>query len=199
MESESSDPRASAEQAIAQIKRANDSPHVDELGPNTGAIDTDKQLETTSTSRWTALMGTLPGSSASDSILDAINGGCDPREKESAIRRCNSDEDLDFKGAAGSRFEGAFASAFAHLQVTETVRRDMIQLESMLAHHEELELLAANPDVDLAFIRARQRELTFEIDRIDAKYASADLIEFIVVSGKFIKALASALSDRTKP
>ena len=142
-----------------------------------------------------ALITTLP-----TDLFDApqYQYSCSVQDQRSEVRRCaSSNHALDMALRSG-RFYGAFKRTFASLSPDTTLHQDLAKIDALLEEHKTLQTLAENEGINLSDVLQAQRRVSREIDRIDDKYASFDLIKILVTGSRLTGELAKVVKEKVE-
>ena len=108
---------------------------------------------------------------------------------ESGIRLCNG-ERAEPHDAESARYAALFREAFAHVIVErDRFDHDMKRVANLLATADQL--AAVNPDDELqaALIRSQHAQIMDQVQRIDARYASVNLLRVFPMGIKAFRGL----------
>ena len=123
---------------------------------------------------------------------------CNPRERASKIRRCEKERSLEAMDKEPPKFEGSLGEAFARLNPSNTFRRDMLKVESLLEQQKQLtSMLAIHGDSDKD-LQQQHLAVTDELKRIDKKYSSVNLFKVLGTGAKFTTALINQQRQKKK-
>ncbi|MEM1141119.1 MAG: hypothetical protein AAF671_05790 [Pseudomonadota bacterium] len=131
-------------------------------------------------------------------LRESPGSNCDSRERASQIRVCNSGTGLALAPRKSNKFEGQLDEAFRTLSRSPTFRGDMRKIETLRAKQAQLELIAGRGGPDSLWLQREQQAIRDEIHRIDAQYASVNLLKVMGEGAKVTKRLIKAAADRNR-